>query len=253
MQDGDTMLNEKGYHKLYFQEVDQPATRIFIGGLREDLLKRIYFLPADPWPLSPYQYHFSGGSSEQLLYTFDDLSVGMHVPINTGYTDITVFLIDSLLIGDTYRKSYLMDNPRLVGFDRWTEGIGSHKELLSPFLREFENMYYTLCYEDTVLYHIGVYQGFSACNYSSSISIPELISSNFSIYPNPACNTICFQSCDKFLPAEVAIYDLQGGIRKKMIRSSQNPCIDISGLTNGIYMVRIMSAKGIQLKRLLKR
>lgn len=68
----------------------------------------------------------------------------------------------------------------------------------------------------------------------------------FSIYPNPATNTISING-DGFLKAE--IFNVQGG---KVMEGSKNT-MDIEGLSKGIYLMRITNSNGrIQNEKFIK-
>jgi hypothetical protein len=250
-QDGDTMLNERHYNKLYLGSPLNQSSQTYVGGIREDILKRIFFLPVNPWPTYLTLYHFSGGYSEQLMYTFDNLNVGMQLPINTGFTTITVWGIDSIMIGDTYRKSYLLMNPMLCGFDTWIEGIGSNKDLLSPFRRDGEFTSYMLCYEDTVLYHLYT-NGYTECYYGSNVGITNLNSSEISVFPNPASDYIKLDITDESIPAELFIYDFQGVLKQKLTLFDVNNKIDIRTLGAGFHILKIIFRDGFKTMRLTK-
>ena len=69
------------------------------------------------------------------------------------------------------------------------------------------------------------------------------------IYPNPAHQQF-FVSSNSNSPINIGVYDLTGKkiIERKNQRSNQS--IDISALTNGIYLIRISSENGMVTKKL---
>jgi len=137
----------------------------YYGGLREDLEKNIYFFPANLYLSKFPGYYFPADTSECLLYTFNNLEVGMFLPINQGNITIQVVEIDSLLLGNSYHKRYKIWQSDLIGPDYWIEGIGSAKDLLSPYTREFEWAFYTLCFTDSITYFINSPNGEDSCHY----------------------------------------------------------------------------------------
>jgi len=150
--EGDTNLNGKSYKKVYYTETDNPDYNYeYIGGLRENDTKDIYFFPGSENLSSPGPISFPNDTSEQLLYTFNNLDSGMVLPINNGFTEITVIGIDSVLLGNSYRKRYKIQQEGLFDYDYWIEGIGSIKDLFIPFTYEFEWQYYTLCFTNLTL------------------------------------------------------------------------------------------------------
>jgi hypothetical protein len=69
----------------------------------------------------------------------------------------------------------------------------------------------------------------------TTLSINENEFYHFQIYPNPAQNTISIKNKK---PVSVSIYSLSGALLfSKSIRKDEE--IDISGLSNGVYMVAV--------------
>lgn len=85
-------------------------------------------------------------------------------------------------------------------------------------------------------------------SYSDIVSV-ELSGQSFSsynVYPNPAKDKISIYAKGGFSPgAQVQLYQKNGMlIQTKMIQSSNAQTMDISDLSNGIYFMRIVDAKG---------
>ena len=75
----------------------------------------------------------------------------------------------------------------------------------------------------------------SVIELDTTISIYEPEQTSFQIYPNPAQNTIAIKNKK---PVSVSIYSLSGALLfSKSIRKDEE--IDISGLSNGVYMVAV--------------
>jgi len=75
---------------------------------------------------------------ELLLYTFDQLTMGAAVPVNQTNSNFAVVDVDSIQVGDTYRRSYHLSCSDLLGAeDVWIEGIGSVHGLPSPLQYEW--------------------------------------------------------------------------------------------------------------------
>lgn len=109
---GDTVINNVTYRKLCMNigTVDNPVYKV-MGGLREQD-KKIYYWGGNFWE------NFNSSSSEEVtLYDFNKV-VGEVVTIN-NYTSYTITKIDSVKIGNSYRKRY---NDRII------EGIGDVQE-----------------------------------------------------------------------------------------------------------------------------
>jgi hypothetical protein len=82
----------------------------------------------------------------------------------------------------------------------------------------------------------------------ATLSIEVNTLSSFNLYPNPVKNTLNIKSQDAI--SNVAVYDLLG----KEVFSSNNVSntLDVSSLSNGVYLIRLTSNKGIATKRFVK-
>ncbi|QHI39248.1 hypothetical protein IMCC3317_46530 [Kordia antarctica] len=83
---------------------------------------------------------------------------------------------------------------------------------------------------------------------ASTLTIGENTLNKFSIYPNPVKNTLNINSQDAI--SNVAVYDLLG----KMAISSTNVnnTLDVSELSNGVYIIKLTSNVGVSTKRFIK-
>lgn len=137
LKDQDTTINGKLYHKI-FHSLDTLFTENKLcGGIREEN-KRIYFYPIDS---SGYcgQITTPCKKEEFALYDFS-LQVGDSISTDTfrlsapdypGY--LKVIKIDSILIGNEYRKTFHFGTTGVswaIPNAAWIEGIGNIKGLL---------------------------------------------------------------------------------------------------------------------------
>jgi len=238
---GDTNIGEQTYHKVYYHYTDNPTPYSeYIGGIREDSLKNIFFYPFSVNLPTYTPTVFPNDTSETLIYTFDNLDSGMILPINVGVTEIKVAGVDSVLIGNNYRKRYKIEQEN-IGYDYWIEGIGSIKDLFMPFTYEFEETLYTLCFTDSVTYYINSPNGEDSCHYALPLGVTEIVSEKISIYPNPASQTIEIKSSVEYDKGIINIYNNQGKkiLTDKLIDSKSK--IDISQIKPGFFIVEIIS------------
>lgn len=239
---GDTSLNGISYNKVYYTETDiQSITAIYIGGIREDSIKNIYFFPNSVNLPTIGHISFPNDTSEHLLYTFDSLYIGKSLPINVGNTTIMVSDMDSVLIGSNYRKRYKIMNSNLLGADYWIEGIGSIKDLLIPYSYEHEWQYYTLCFSDTTTYHINAPNGADSCHYSIPLGLSEIKTNKPVVYPNPASESLLIDVGNK--NGIINIYNSQGQIVIKDIEVESKIKIEVDKLKPGLYIIELYSNK----------
>ncbi len=85
--------------------------------------------------------------------------------------------------------------------------------------------------------------------------ISEKISdNNFIIYPNPANDNITIEnaSLNNNQAEMISIYNMQGQLLLQQLIQQQKIEINISGFTNGMYIVRVKTEKGVEVKKFVK-
>lgn len=254
IQQGDTILKGKNYHKIFCKETDSPNSSFFIGGIREDSLKQIFFFPASIHINNPGTHSFPNDTTEHLLYSFNNLHIGDSLAINTSYTKIKVTSIDSVLLGMNYRKRYGIQNGRLFfGNEYWIEGIGSTKDLLSPFTEEFEWKYYTLCYSDINTYYINSPNGMDSCHYSKPLGVSDNEATSIKVYPNPVNDILNIVTPFDDTKINANIYNIQGQLLLEKTILTKQTELDISNLNSGIYFLQIKAGNEKIMTRFIKK
>lgn len=238
---GDTVLNGTQYSKVYYTVTDyENPDDVYIGGLREDDMKQIYFFPVSQILPTISGHTFPDNTNEHLIYTFNNLEVGQILPINADDRQIRVLSVDSILVGDTYRKRYGIENMHIHSYEYWIEGIGSTSELLSAFTFEFEWSFFTLCFENTETYYVNSPDGENYCYYMVGIDSQDI--QYFKIYPNPSSGILSIYS----LPAEktaIKVINPQGQIILRTVVNGEVNQIDISNFQSGLYFLQLESGK----------
>ncbi len=251
---GDTMLNGEFYKKVYYDDpnsmVDPPK---YIGGLREDINKNIYFFPRFIHLENAYGItQFPNNTSEHLLYTFNNLQVGMVLPINQGVTTIHLDAIDSVLVGDTYRKRYHINQENLLELDYWIEGIGSVKDLFITYSYEFEWRFYTLCFTDTVTYYINTPTGDNCCYYSTPAATAELTNEDGRLFPNPVSKTLYLRNCTSEEGCLLRMYNAMGQVVMLRKITGSGDDIDVERLQAGVYFIEFIQTNRKQYMKFIK-
>ncbi len=252
--DGDTLILGKQYKKIYFKDLeDQINPRVYYGGLREDSLQQIFFFPYNTFLPSYTGYIFPDNTSEHLLYTFHNLNVGDTLPINTGYTKIWVVSIDSVLVGSNYRKRYEIHNTKMEFLpEYWIEGIGSTKDLLSPYTEEFEWWFYTMCFDDSINYSVNPYAP-DSCHYTSTgIQTYGSNALQIKVYPSPTSETITIEMASIEKSSRVFIYNSNGKLLVEKAISETKTNIDITNLPKGLYFIKLTAEQGMTVKKFVK-
>jgi hypothetical protein len=172
---------------------------------------------------------------DQLLYNFN-LNIGDTLPITSNqlYDNIIVSSIDSILVGNHYRKVF-----NLSGFDPHIliEGIGHEAGFFELFPPTLECASYLSCFtlNDTTFYpEFG-----SPCDLS--VDIYEVINHQpFKVYPNPTNSFLIVDSNKPINKNHISIFNGTGQqLNVSFHQNTQNKItIDISQLSKGLYIAQ---------------
>lgn len=177
------------------------------------------------------------GDPEVLLYDFE-LEVGDTLPItwNQWHEDIIVTSIDSLLVGNSFRKVFNLtqqSSPQLI------EGIGHEGGFLEPFPPILECGHSLLCFalNDTTYYP----------NYNDpcdlTVDIQPIISQEtIKYYPNPVTKELTIEY-DNFENIEQVVSLTTSGQKKVLAfnKNGENKInINLSSLVKGLYVIQII-------------
>lgn len=129
-------------------------------------------------------------------------------------------------VGDYISPYYLTEAPtyKIKDFDN-----DSDKDIL-------------LSYNDLII----IYE-----NNLNNLSVIDVnnIKSKVIVYPNPASNSFSIKTSGENLVKKIEIFDLTGKIYNTLLKSNN---INIQHLKSGIYLVKIYTAKGVSVLKLLK-
>lgn len=177
------------------------------------------------------------GEPDALLYDFD-LNIGDTLPLtwNQWQEDIVVMSIDSLLVGNSYRKVFNLSqqsSPQLI------EGIGHTFGFLEPFPPIFDCGHYLNCFalNDTTYYPDLNHP----CDLTVSVK-PKLSQETFKYYPNPVITELIIEKDFSKSVEQVFSYNTIG--QKKVLSFRQVGAnmikIDFSTLGKGLYMIQLI-------------
>lgn len=243
---GDTVINLITYHKLTTVNYIisdgggwgcSPTTPPFfgegyIGAFRNDTLNRkVYYYPKD-------------SLQEYLLYDFT-LNVGDTIK---GYTrnfnhwtlgsndnnDAVITSIDSVLINGVYRKQWnYTSNPSYFLSGSLIEGIGNTNGLIEGTYSHIDFQNYLSCYLENEI----PFYSWGAC----LVGVDEMkLHEQLNIYPNPFSHSITIQSFEKI--EKISVFDVLGK-EEIIIENPDVNNIDLSGLTNGVKILKIKTTK----------
>ena len=252
--EGDTTIGDFQYKKVYMQSHDSIADfnkASYFAALREDTIaEKVYFrLPRDC------------DNDEYLLYDFD-VNVGDTVSFYSLWNvwcpyirEHIVESIDSILIGDYYRKKI---NCYING-ESWIEGIGSTNGIFFPgWFDVIERMDWTmlLCVhiDEELIYHTYYNTCYIRECGGGHINENKNKLLSFYVIPNPANSYITIKTTnDETLENSIIeFYDILG--RKCLSTHCENSkIIDISSLKQGYYTVKLIQKnKYLKIQKFIK-
>jgi hypothetical protein len=234
---GDTIISSQTYHKLRTPFVQSFSTGTcsgsqigYIGAIRQDTAARkVFFVPPSD-------------TTEQLLYDFT-LQVGDTVrgfTASFAWPGEIVQSIDSILVGTTYRKRWIINNCYNFHF---IEGIGSTYGLVevSPGCVTDLPDYTLTCFQQDG--NAQYPDTMTNCQIITSIQSKNKITYNVEAFPNPfkGSFTIDFGGNDF---KELFITDLLGKIilRQSIEKLTQ---IKIDNLHAGTYLFGVIDRNGL--------
>jgi subtilisin-like proprotein convertase family protein len=127
-------------------------------------------------------------------------------------------------------------------------GISQALENLATFNGEMAAGVWTLTVIDTLVIDDGVLNSFCIEYCTNTLSMPEIeAAAAFTMFPNPAKNTLSFSTQEKI---NVTLYDIYGRnvLTKKVGVASRD--IDISKVASGNYLVEVITENN---KRVIKK
>jgi type IX secretion system substrate protein/parallel beta helix pectate lyase-like protein len=137
-------------------------------------------------------------------------------------------------------------------------------KMTTPFNRIAANNYW--CSNDSLTIANSIWDGYDnaslglvnfmpidtlQCYSVTGISIYELQSVSFSIYPNPASNYLTVES-PLISKANIKIFNMLGGLEYSSEITKRKVIIDISTLFNGAYIIQISNGESISRQKLIR-
>jgi hypothetical protein len=244
--DGDTVINNLTYHKVYkvgqrtysygvFPPVPWHTFSGTAGFIREDNNKRVY-------------HYVGNGLGEQLLYDFN-IVLGDTIaipPIDVIFDSAVVVAVDSILVCTNMRKRYKLTpvGTGLLHDLYWTEGVGSTHGLI-PRYNSFERGVIDVCYSDSTC--------ITPClSIVSTNNIENQASNLASIYPNPSSTTFTIQFNNEARSTNIQIMNSLGQIVLNKTTYLQEETLDLSQWVTGIYYVKLEYNQQVEIHSFIK-
>ncbi|MFD2551685.1 M43 family zinc metalloprotease [Bizionia sediminis] len=75
---------------------------------------------------------------------------------------------------------------------------------------------------------------------NASLSVENNLANNFSMFPNPVSNQLTIKAANNLLPDSYAVYNMLGQVvLSKSVQNESDLLINTSGLSNGMYFIRL--------------
>ena len=245
----DTVINSLVYKKLFifYDTVFNRENAIYVGGIREDSLKRVYF--KGDTIIHEYKPMIDFYDYEEVLFFDFSVNIGDTIQnINCRPYDDRLIVqdIDTIEIGNLLRKRiYFWPYTWVI----WIEGIGNVRGLLFTSGDVPTNGLYNdlICFKqnDTILYFN---EDYSDCiPVITGASNKESVSSDITVYPNPVTGSfIRFDFGDQTI-VNIIVLDCQGRVMEHIDSSNGGNNFNFSTIKYppGIYFFIATNTRGI--------
>ena len=232
--EGDTLLDGVSYKVMYTTRNEDLTGWNFCGVIRENEDKQVF-------------YRRYGSPDEEMLYDFS-MEVGDTICMcDYGFYECCMVVIEKgeTIVNGEPRQQTLLEYPWGNGEGEvWIEGIGSLYGIInSGSLFLMGGSTNLLCYyEDGDLIWQNTTPGYNEC-YIINPNDPQSIEENetslsVSVYPNPSKGEVTIEGVEV---AEIKVYNGLGQMVKTFQGSNE---INVSGLAEGIYLLRILDTDG---------
>jgi hypothetical protein len=245
---GDTLINNEKWFKLYSTNDSLFQNNLVYQGLTRTENNRILHLDILNQLDTLYDFNLNMGDSI-LFYLYGLYPEWLQV-INVD---------DIQLNGITYKRIKFSE-PSITGFDElnevWIEGIGSiHGPLFSKFPIKFsqempDSMLLTCTYSDNQ--YIWQHPSYSNCYVNIVLGLKTKGIPNFKIYPNPFSDKINIENMENE-NYDLTIFNKLGQTVRQMQIISNNVIIDLSGLNDGVYFLRLNNKRNAKTVKMIKK
>ena len=261
-------IEGKMYNKVFFDNISHPT---YIGGIREED-KKIYMYPKSGIHTSLYGdlefrefllYDFGLEIGDTLFYpVFVDVEVGHFGDLGISFYNTEIFFgFQRFVIAKdkgiiTLENGEIRNTLRVSDSDwEWVEGlglIGGHGFLTPLIIHgfEFETPLYLecICQNNTKLLSTD-----APCLVCGEVQVKENFQSEMALYPNPTTGELSITNYELGI-TNIEIFDIYGRKHHISYLKSQisNHQINISHLSAGIYFVKVYTAQGVFVEKVIK-
>lgn len=239
--DGDTLINDLLYHKLY-KGGHSWAEDFFAGGTYNHVYYSGIFSGAIREEGS--RWFYLGGpeaTQEFLLYDFS-LNPGDPLPItfNNYIEGMVVTNVDTVVINNIPRRRMFIEGYNGPSATCIIEGIGSNTGLIEP-IQMFEPIWYLVCYAENgePVWN----EGGGVCDITVDVKIiPGFTTGKLLVFPDPVIDNASVRFPALAEKGVLSVYDDTGRLQEQESLSAGQTGSDITAnLKPGLYFIFIRS------------
>jgi hypothetical protein len=230
--EGETIIDGFAYKSIWRCDEEDQLNWNFYGYIREDNDHRVYLKPPD--------------YDEGLIYDFG-VSIGdtlqaRNIYLNNDILNFIVTHIDSVQLGDGFKKRISLYEYINQKDEFWIEGLGSYFGILNSCNNAYGGAcggYEALCFEDN---GVIVYQnpGYSDCYYAVNVGMDLNYTYSLRIYPNPAKEFVNIEVGENS-DVEIEIFDLIGRKFFNKIYLDNKILLNLQMMDKGTYVMKVKS------------
>jgi hypothetical protein len=233
--EGDTLINNINYLKVYVSYDSLSSEWIYECCVREDSDKKVY---KNKW------------ETDYLIYDFG-IEIGDTIVTHYQYgasIELVVEAIDLVEIDGNLRKKFILDYSQSDHYETWIEGIGSNRGILQAGTANFVGGWrWLMCMSESGQL-IYMSPNFNSC-YLTSTGRQDNFESKIQIFPNPAIGRIQIQSPSNLKIECISLIDLSGQIKKQFYLVEE--ILSISKIPSGLYILKIEHKNGLVIKKII--
>lgn len=189
------------------------------------------------------------GNTDVMIYDFD-LDVGDTLPSSPILYEENIYVtaIDSIIVGESYRKVFTLSDGFWGTTGQMIEGIGATKGFLDGIPAYFypEEL---VCFSlDGAIYYENP-ETWAPCDMFVGIEESALSSSSFEIFPNPTSGLVTIKAENmKISEISIIVTDITGrNLKNEIWNSDQNTLVkslDLSAYSPGMYFITLLGNNG---------
>ena len=248
---GDTLINSNSYFRVFHcssledSSYSLNANTSYYGAIRE-INKKVYFLHRDSSQEKKiYDFNLLVNDTTSLFFSILNTNEFVKVKLNRIDT-VSKFYGRNVRYHDMYTTAFLFTSHITV------EGFGNIALCANEI--ETHNRARKLCSIKKNNSSHNIPADYSACYWqikNSFISLNEIGTEDIEIYPNPAINEITIESVVSKI-ISVSIFDINGKFINQLSDSENKQNIDLKSFDSGVYILKIVTEKGIVTKQFVK-